>query len=118
MGPELLAATAAGTAIVVGLSAVAGWVARSKVADAVEALLRDDLEDVRHDVAMLKADARRSRDASVGVLAAADRRADHDSGTDPLGLGLLLPSVSERVDLPASGEADEDNDGAIGKGTL
>ena len=118
MGPEVLLATAAGTALVIAASLFAGWTVRSKIASVVEERLDAQLARLDATLARERDDAQRARDASVGVLAAADRRAGHDSDADPLGLGLLLPGGLLDEPNAASREADEDNDGAIGKGTL
>ena len=106
MGPEILAATALGTAVAIFLSAAAGWYARSQIADAIKKLHDERVGDLERTIAQLLDDAERSRNATQGVLDAANRRADHDSAADPLGIGLLLgPSGGQDGPSDPSGEA-------------
>lgn len=110
MGPEILLATAAGTALVIGASLYAGWASRAKIAAAVEEVLHGDLVDAEAKIRQLKEDAVRAREAAAATLDAARRRAEHDPDADPLGLGLLLPGGADLSNVTRR-EADEGDSG-------
>lgn len=109
MGPEyLVALSALGGAFFVCASAAAGWFARGKIASVVEELLQSQIDGLEEAVEQMQDDARRQVQAAAGVLDAAVRRAEHDSGADPMGLGLLLPDSDGAA--PSPGEAEETGD--------